>query len=144
MQAFAKRAVPALLVVGSILVVGCTAQGAPASEKPEPAHVEEIAGSELKLVTLVPEAAQRLGIATAPVAMDAGTLVVPYGSLIYDPQGGAWVYVQEQPLHFVRHAVTVEVIEGDRVELREGPAVGALVVTTGVAELYGTEFEVGH
>lgn len=144
MQVIARRALPALLVAGSLLAAGCAVEGAPASEKPEAAHVEEIEGSEVKLVTLAPEAADRLGIATAPVTAAGGTLVVPYGSIFYDPDGGAWVYVEEPALSFVRKPVTVEVIDGDRAELTEGPPVGALVVVTGAAELYGTEFEIGH
>ena len=35
-------------------------------------------------------------------------------------------------------------VEGARVLLSRGPAPGTDVVTTGAAEMYGTEFELGH
>jgi membrane fusion protein, heavy metal efflux system len=44
----------------------------------------------------------------------------------------------------MRERVTVEFIEGDQAVLSKGPAEGSAVVTVGAAELYGTEFGVGH
>jgi hypothetical protein len=40
--------------------------------------------------------------------------------------------------------VEVDYIEGDTVVLNDGPAPGTVVASVGVAELYGTEFAVGH
>jgi hypothetical protein len=79
-----------------------------------------------------------------PPAGAAARKVIPYGALLYDPQGQTWVYVSPEPLVFVRQAVAVERIDGDRVILTEGPEVGTQVVTVGAPELYGTEFGVGH
>jgi hypothetical protein len=146
MRSVVPRAIPAL-VLGSVLAAlaaGCTAQGAPAASPDEPAHVEEIEGSELKLVRLTPEAAGRLGIATTQSVADGTGIVVPYGAIFYDPKGAAWVYVEGAPLEYVRQEVSVDAIEGDLARLTEGPEAGSSVVSTGVAELYGTEFEVGH
>jgi len=44
---------------------------------------------------------------------------------------------------FVRHAITVDRIEADRAVLSAGPPIGTLVVTVGVAELWGIETGVG-
>jgi hypothetical protein len=38
----------------------------------------------------------------------------------------------------------IERVEGDNAYLSDGPPVGTVVASVGVAELYGTEFQVGH
>ncbi len=70
--------------------------------------------------------------------------IVPYSALIYDPKGHTWVYTSPQPRTFTRHKVVVEYIQGDEAVLKDGPAAGTVVASVGVAELYGTEFKVGH
>ena len=113
-----------------------------------PATVEHIEGSELRRVTLTERAIERIDLQTTSVReeMVDGTLrsVVPYSSIIYDVHGGTWVYTSAKARTFVRHAVEVDTIVGDNVFLRTGPAVGTVVASVGVAELYGTEFAVGH
>lgn len=138
--------IPALLLAVAVAACSTGASGTqPAEGAEEPAHVEDIAGSDVRLVTLTPQAATRLGIATAVAeAGIRGRILVPYASILYEPDGSSWVYVEQEPLHFVRHPVTIEIIEGDLATLTDGPAPGTVVVRTGVAELYGTEFEVGH
>jgi hypothetical protein len=76
----------------------------------------------------------------------SGTLrkVVPHSSLIYGAHGETWVYTSPEPLSYVRHPVSVDYIEGDLAVLSDGPPAGTDVVSVGVAELFGTEFEVGH
>jgi hypothetical protein len=44
---------------------------------------------------------------------------------------------------FVRQKVEVD-LEGLIAVLSDGPAAGTLVASVGAAELYGTEFAVGH
>jgi hypothetical protein len=70
--------------------------------------------------------------------------VVPYSSVIYDLNGETWVYTNPEPLAFVRERITVDYIDGDKAFLSEGPAAGTKIASVGVAELYGTEFGVGH
>ena len=66
--------------------------------------------------------------------------VIPYTALIYDAEGGTWVYVKDaEALSFVRQRVTVDFIEEDLVYLRDGPAVDTEVVTQGGDELFGAE-----
>ena len=69
--------------------------------------------------------------------------VLPYSALIYDLNGDTWIYVSPEPLVFMRHPVTVEYIEGDRVILSDGPPVGTIVATVGVPELYGADTGIG-
>ncbi len=121
-----------------------------AYQKIEPAHVEPIAGSELSRVTLSDEAMQRLDVQTAPVRemnvtrSQTPQKVVPYSAVLYDAHGKTWVYTCPKPRTFVRHQISVDYIEGDLAVLSDGPSTGTGVVTVGVAEVYGTEFEMGH
>lgn len=113
-----------------------------------PATVEHLEGSELSRVTLTEKAIERIDLQTTTVreevANGARRKVVPYSSLLYDPHGRTWVYTSPQERSFVRQEVVVDSIRGDNVYLKEGPAVGTVVASVGVAELYGTEFPVGH
>jgi hypothetical protein len=134
----------ALFVAG---FVGCQSDHAE-HHMEHPAHVEHIHGSDVSKVTLTERAIQRIDVKTAAVRShsEAGMVqpMVPYSSLIYDPHGHTWVYTSPEPRTFVRHPVEVDRIEGDWAYLAKGPAVGTQVASVGVAELYGTEFEVGH
>jgi hypothetical protein len=67
--------------------------------------------------------------------------VVPYNAVIYGVNGETWVFVNPEPLTFVRVPIVIDFIEGDHVVLLEGPEVGTPVVTLGAEELYGSEFE---
>lgn len=109
-----------------------------------PAEVEHIEGSELSRVILTERAMQRLDVQTAKVGEAQSQKTVPYSALIYDPQGQTWVYTSPQERTFIRHQVTVDRIEGDMAYLSEGPSPGTVVASVAVAEIYGTEFEVGH
>ena len=68
-------------------------------------------------------------------------MAVPYASIIYDTDGATWVYLNPEPLTFVRHPVTVADIQGDQALLTDALPAGSAVVTVGVAELYGAESE---
>lgn len=137
-----------VLVLGiAALLVGCggTAEGGPAT--PPPLTIEEVAEGTPSRLTLSERAAERLGIATAPVAVEqvggAERSVIPYAALLYDPDGSTWAYTNPEPLLFVRAPITVQQIVGDLAILSEGPPAGTLVVTVGGAELYGAEHGVG-
>jgi hypothetical protein len=143
--------VAAGLIAVSLVLVGCGSPAAdPADEEEKPALVEEVEGAEnLHRITLTARAAERLGIETTEVAAVSGRTQVPYSSILYDATGDAWAYVVDgAPLVFVRQAITVDDIvadsRGDYAILGTGPQPGSLVVSVGVAELFGAEFEVGH
>jgi hypothetical protein len=137
------------LLVAVLQLSACTQTAAEATGGEEPAKVEHLEGSEdLSRLTLEPKAVERLGIETVELREEtvAGKLrkVVPYGAVLYDPDGKTWVYVSTAPNVYVREPITVDYIEGDRAVLKAGPPAGTTVVTVGVAELYGTETGVGH
>jgi hypothetical protein len=135
-----------LTVVLLILIASTLAacgQEAAAPTKIEAVHLEEIGDTDIHRITLTEKAAERLGIETAAVREEsvngAQRTVVPYAAILYDIQGGTWIFTNPEPLVFIREAITVDHIEGDMVVLTEGPAVGTNVVTVGVAELYGAD-----
>jgi len=107
----------------------------------EAATVEPIKGTDVNRVTLSKEAAERLGIETASVQRAGGREVLPDAAVVYDPEGTTFTYSSPKPLTFVRHAITVDHINGTRAVLKKGPPVGTAVVTVGSAELSGLENE---
>jgi RND family efflux transporter MFP subunit len=70
-------------------------------------------------------------------------LVVPWAAILHDVYGGTWVYVNTAPHVFVRQRVEVRHVLGGQAILARGPAPGTKVVTSGAAELFGTEFATG-
>jgi hypothetical protein len=134
-------------IVACVTLAACKPAAVKATET-KPAQVEAIAGTDLHKVTLTARAAERLDIKTERVQETvvgrAKRKVVPYGAVLYDAHGDTWVYTSPEPLVFVRHAIQVEYIRGDRAVLSQGPPTGTAVVTVGAAELFGAEFEIGH
>jgi len=70
-------------------------------------------------------------------------LQVPYQAILYDIHGGTWVYEKTGTHSFTRRRVSVAGISGETACLSEGADPGTIVVTDGVAELFGTEFGAG-
>jgi len=132
------------------LLPGCRSAPQEAAHAEAPSHVEHIDGSELSRVTLSERAIERLDLRTGPISERPTSrsatprLTVPYSSLLYDTAGRTWVYTSPEARTFVRAEVVVDYIEGDMAVLTDGPPAGTVVATVGVAELYGTEFTVGH
>jgi len=132
--------IPVLLVL-PVFLTACG--GDSASDVTEPAVLEQVAGTDLYRITLTPETAKRLDIQTVAVEEgDAGT-VVPYSAVFYSPNGQTWAYVNPESLTFVRRAIVVDHIDGDRAVLSAGPSMGTKVATVGVPELHGIESGTG-
>lgn len=152
MQYVGNTVVAAALAIAGMALAGCQANVS-THGKIEPAQVEHKTGLEHPEVTLTDEAIARIDLQTAVVREtqvvegEGGFVVrkvVPYSSLIYDPQGEAWVYVSPEPRKFVRHPIEVDRIEGDDAVLLSGPDKDTQVAIVGAAELYGAESGVGH
>ncbi len=109
-----------------------------------PATVDKTQEPGIARLTLTPRAAERLGIQTAEVKASGQRLEAPYGALLYDAAGGEWVYTNPEGHVFKRASVKVDTIQGDKMFFSQGPAAGTKVVSVGAAELFGTEFEIGH
>lgn len=132
------RSVLVLACAASIGLSGCAAVKPAAVPTGEaPASMEKV--GDLNRLTLTDKAVERLGLTTEKVTKGSA-LEVPYGALIYDGSGKTWVYTSPEPRTYIRAAVTVDKITGNKVQLRSGPAAGTDVVTIGAAELFGTEF----
>lgn len=67
-------------------------------------------------------------------------LVVPQTAVVFDAQGGSWVYVQAKPLSFVRQPAEVDFIGGGQVWVKRGLSEGQVYVTLGAGELFSEEF----
>jgi hypothetical protein len=139
-----------VLALAGVFSGGCTPAPSSTASAESASHVEHIEGSDLSRVTLSERAMERTGVETAGVLermasrYGAARLSVPYSALLYDTAGRTWVYTSPEPRTFVREEVVVDYIEGDVAILSSGPTIGTVVASVGVAELYGTEFEVGH
>lgn len=68
-------------------------------------------------------------------------LIIPYPAIVYDVQGGAWVYLADAGLqNFVRQRVEIESVSGNKAVIRRGLKGKEKLVTQGAAELFGFEF----
>jgi len=85
---------------------------------------------------------QRVG-ATLTLKSESEALVAPHAAILYDINGGAWVYESLGDRVYTFRRVQVSRVVGDRAVLVSGPPAGTLVVTDGAVELFGTEFGVG-
>ncbi|MDX2086863.1 MAG: efflux RND transporter periplasmic adaptor subunit [Kofleriaceae bacterium] len=110
---------------------------APALADPTSATVELVYAIDNADASFLP--GQRV-LASLPLAGTAPVTVVPLAAVLYDIHGGAWVYTTGTPHTFQRRRIEIRDVVGSEVILERGPAPGTVVVTAGVAELYGTEF----
>ena len=108
----------------------------------EPAELEPIKGTDVQRVIFDAEGAKRVGLQTAQIRQDGRKEIMPYAALIYDAEGKTYAYTAPKPLTYVRQEIEIDHYDGDSVVLSDGPPVGTEVVTVGVDEVYGTEFEV--
>ena len=98
----------------------------------------------LPQVKLAPQAVERLGVQVGQVLpQQGGHSVVPYGAVIYAPDGGAFVYTVAGPQTYVRAPVNVVSVLANQAVVDGAPPVGTQVVAIGAAELFGAETGVG-
>ena len=107
-----------------------------------PAKLEPIKGTDVQRVIFDAEGAKRVGLKTAQIRENGQETVIPYDAVIYTPDGTEYTYTAPKPLTYVRQEIEIERVDGDSVVLSDGPPTGTEVVTVGVDEVYGTEFEV--
>ena len=134
----------AIAVVLPLLLTACGGSSSSGEEASGPATVELIEGTDLSRITLTAQAVERLDIQTAAVTSSGAGKVIPYSAVLYSPTGETWAYVSSAPMTFLRHAIVVDRIDGNKAYLSKGPAAGAKVATVGVAELFGAESGLGQ
>jgi hypothetical protein len=106
-----------------------------------------VKGTDVSRITLSEEAARRIALRTTAVMADetaAHFIDIPYSAVLYAADGQTWTYVNEKPLTFMRHRISVDRIEGNVAILSAGPPIGTKVATVGVAVLFGSETDVGE
>ncbi len=77
-----------------------------------------------------------------PLKATSRGIVIPRGAVVYDINGGTWVYEDRGRNRFARQRVELGGPAGRGVVVMRGLAEGMTIVTVGAAELYGTEFYV--
>jgi multidrug efflux pump subunit AcrA (membrane-fusion protein) len=83
---------------------------------------------------------ERVGV-TLPLQGADESLVVPFGALVRDYHGNAWVYEKTGDHAYSRRRVMVDrVTDGLAVLVNANLKPGAKVVVTGAAEIFGAEF----
>jgi RND family efflux transporter MFP subunit len=87
---------------------------------------------------------QRLVVLLPSRSGTRNSLNVPASAILYDIQGGTWVYVNEGPHIYRRQRVELIEMRAGSAFLSRGLQDGDKVVTAGAAELFGTEFGAGH
>jgi membrane fusion protein, heavy metal efflux system len=78
-----------------------------------------------------------------PLIGSEEALVVPTEAVVYDLNGGAWVYEATGETTFVRRRIEIRSQTGTKTLVTRGISPGKKVVTAGAAELFGTEFGAG-
>ena len=71
-------------------------------------------------------------------------LVVPDRAVLYDINGGTWVYEDRGNGIYARRRIDIARHAGNLAVVARGIEPGTRVVTAGAAELFGTEFGAGH
>jgi hypothetical protein len=138
------RWILALLVAACLPLAACQKNQVAEEADESPAKVEHINGEDGPArITLDKEAAERIDLQTAAIeetnANGVKQKTMPYAALLIDKQGDSWAYVNTDEETYMREKLKVDRVVGDSVVLAEGPKAGTKVVTTGAAELYGSE-----
>ena len=140
-----NRRILAVIGLAGLLLAACSGAPPESASKEAAVVVEKNEATGISRLALSAKAADRLGIATAPVAAapaGRGT-AVPYSAVVYDKDGATWAYTNPEGLVYLRAAITVDRIAENLAILSSGPPVGTSVVTVGTAELWGVETGVG-
>ncbi|HKX30594.1 MAG TPA: efflux RND transporter periplasmic adaptor subunit [Blastocatellia bacterium] len=85
---------------------------------------------------------QKMGV-TLDERTSEDSPVVPWSAIVYDANGGTWVYQNIAPQQFARRRVEVRRVVNSLAVITRGPDPGAKIVMAGAAELFGTEFGTG-
>jgi membrane fusion protein, heavy metal efflux system len=116
----------------------------PASLVDAPPRADAVAATAELAYVLAPgtrglRPGERVTVAV-PLVSSEESLVVPWSAVVYDVEGGTWVYRLVKPHVYARTRVEVRHVAGELAVLARGPAAGTEVVAAGAAELFGAEF----
>ena len=88
-------------------------------------------------------AGERVAVEIPAIGKNDEHLVVPFSAVLHDIHGGQWVYERTAEHSYTRRRIQVARLAGSDAVLTSGPSAGAVIVTDGSAELFGTEFMTG-
>lgn len=71
------------------------------------------------------------------------SLTIPLSAIVYDIDGGTWVYQKVAPHTYARKRVLVSRVVKGQAVLAKGMETNAPIVSVGAAELFGSEFGAG-
>ena len=124
-------------------LASCAPAVSSSAPQPPPARMEHIGSGDALSVVVTPLGARRIGIKTAAAVARGSLVVIPYGALLYEPNGQTAVYVKLSALVYTRRFVSVSGINGNSVLLTGGLRPGTEVVIQGGEELLGVQNGVG-
>lgn len=78
-----------------------------------------------------------------PKGASKNAMAIPYEAVLYDYNGGEWVYVRTEPQTFVRTRIQIDHVTNGMAVITNGLSLGTEIVTKGAPELFGTEFNSG-
>jgi len=136
------RKVAAALVAALLAVTpaACKQAEAEETEHYQASKITPAEHGDHATVTITKLAAERIGLKTVPIERNQ----IPYAAILYDAAGGQpYVFVNTKGLSFHREDVDIASIDGDTVQLADGPPAGTQVVTVGVPQIHGAELEFG-
>lgn len=138
--------------VAAALVAAFVAMAPAACKQAEAVETEHYQASKITpaehgdhpTVTLTKLAAEQVGLETSPIEKSKSGTSIPYAAILYDAaEGQPYVFVNPKGLTFHRENVDIADVDGDTVQLADGPPVGTRVVTVGVPQIHGAELEFG-
>jgi hypothetical protein len=139
---FARLFASGLVVLAAALTVSACSEVESNVRETYPYKVEPIKGRDVQRVKMADETAALLPVETTTVRRAGKHKVVPHEALIYNPDGGAFVYTKPAAETYVRAPVKVVRVDDDEAVLSDGPRAATTIVTTGAAELLATEYEI--
>ncbi|MGH2946132.1 MAG: hypothetical protein ACRDPC_07735 [Solirubrobacteraceae bacterium] len=131
-----------LVLLAAALTVSACSEVESNLRETYPYKVEPIEGRDVQRVRMADETAALLPVETTTVRRAGKRKVVPHEALIYNPDGGAFVYTKPAAETYVRAPVKVVRVDDDEAVLSDGPPAATTIVTTGAAELLATEYEI--
>jgi hypothetical protein len=137
-----RRLGAGLAVLASGLALGACSEVASNLRENQPYTVTPIKGTDIQRVTMEDATAALLPVRLSTVSRAGGRKVVPHNAVIYNPDGGAFVYTKPKAETYIRAPIEIVRVSGDRAVLSDGPPSGTKIVTTGSAELLATEYEI--
>jgi hypothetical protein len=139
---YTRRLAAGLAVIASGLVLPACAEVESNLRENQPYTVLGPEDADIKRVKMDDATAALLPVRTAEVSENGRRKVIPHNALIYNPDGGSFVYTKPQAETYIRSPVDVVEVTGDRAVLADGPPAGPTIVTTGSPELLATEYEI--